>query len=269
MIRILFWKVKELIKFYFSAIKYIKIENENLRSTVIDSIENKDFPHLELIEKKRLELQSDLTNIKHNDLGAGSRTISNKSATVKDIASNSLSPDWKCQLITNIIRKSQSEYILELGTSFGILTSYIAKHIPNCKIHTIEGDATIASLAQKNFTSLNISNIELTIGNIDDELEKVLIKSGNISFAILDGNHRKIPTLHYFKTILNFTSSDTMFFIDDIRWSKEMYEAWKELIHIPYVTASIDFYFFGVISLNPVYCGNHKILLPRFFQKLF
>ena len=44
---------------------------------------------------------------------------------------------------------------------------------------------------------------------------------------------------------------DSFIIFDDINWSEEMKEAWKEIIKHPSVRISIDVYMMGIVFFNP------------------
>ena len=44
--------------------------------------------------------------------------------------------------------------------------------------------------------------------------------------VFVDGNHRWIPTLRYFETLMPMISESGMIIFDDIHWSGEMEDAW-------------------------------------------
>ena len=100
--------------------------------------------------------------------------------------------------------------ILELGTSFGISTAYLASGNENAAVYTIEGSAAIAYIASDTFTSLSIKNIEFNIGDFKDSLPIILKKTGTTDLAFIDGNHRKAPTLAYFQQLLPQTNTSSI-----------------------------------------------------------
>jgi predicted O-methyltransferase YrrM len=71
-----------------------------------------------------------------------------------------------------------------------------------------------------------------------------------IDFAFVDGNHKKEPTLHYFRELMKKSTEDTILVFDDIHWSSEMEEAWAYIKENEAVTLSIDLFFIGIIFLK-------------------
>ena len=202
------------------------------------------------IEKQRQVLLNDKTVIDVEDFGAGSTVIKTKQRVVKDIASSSLKPKKYSQLLFRMIQFYNKKNLLELGTSFGITTSYMAAATNNPSVTSMEGSQSIAKIAQQNFDALQLKNIHIVCGDFEKTLSPFLENVGTLDFAFLDGNHRKIPTLQYFKQILEKSNEETMIVFDDIHWSKEMEEAWEEIKVNKAVTLTIDLFFIGIVFLK-------------------
>jgi predicted O-methyltransferase YrrM len=184
------------------------------------------------------------------DFGAGSTVIKNKKRIVKDIAASSLKPKKFSQLLFRMIQFYNKKNVLELGTSFGITTSYMAAAKNNPVVTTMEGSQNIAAIAQQNFDALQLKNINIIKGDFEKTLFPFLATSNIIDFAFLDGNHRKIPTLQYFKQILSNSTEETIVVFDDIHWSQEMEEAWEVVKAHEAVTLTIDLFFIGIVFLK-------------------
>jgi predicted O-methyltransferase YrrM len=145
----------------------------------------------------------------------------------------------------------QPHTIVELGTSLGITTAYLATANPASEVLTFEGAETIAALAKQQFAQLNLHNIHLVTGNFDNTLQPALQKMQQVDFAFVDGNHRKEPTLNYFSWLLPYVQPASIFVFDDIHWSAEMEEAWRVIQSHPSVTCSIDLFFIGIVFFTP------------------
>ncbi len=189
--------------------------------------------------------------IEVEDFGAGSAVMKSKKRVVKDIAASSLKPKKFAQLLFRMVQHYKPVTVLELGTSLGITTSYLANGNRNGAVYTCEGSAAIASIAKNNFDALQIKNIELTEGDFAKTLSPLLNKTGKVDFAFVDGNHRKEPTIEYFTKLLNFSTHSTILIFDDIHWSEEMEAAWDEIKSHPSVTLTIDLFFIGLVFVNP------------------
>src|SRR4051812_1702934 len=110
----------------------------------------------ETIEIVRNLLKNDNTLLTVEDFGAGSRIHSHTQRTVADIATSSLKPKKYSQLLFRMVNYFQPTTILELGTSLGITTSYLASGNSNAQVITMEGAKAIATIAKQNFQSLRL-----------------------------------------------------------------------------------------------------------------
>ncbi len=199
------------------------------------------------IESLRKELSQNNETLTVEDFGAGSRVEHYQQRKISSIAASSVKPKKFSQLLFRMINHYQPLTILELGTSLGITTSYLASAKADAKVTTMEGAKAVANIAQHNFNKLHLQNIELITGNFDDVLPDILQKKSIVDFAFVDGNHRKEPTLSYFKQLLVKANEYSIFIFDDIHWSKDMDAAWSEIKACDAVTLSIDLFFIGIV----------------------
>lgn len=218
--------------------------------------DKKNYSCYASVEQKRKELLSNETIIEVEDFGAGSSVIKTNKRVIKDIASSSLKPKKYAQILFRIAQYYKPKTILELGTSFGISTAYLAfaDHIPD--VYTCEGASSIAAIAKQNFEKLGLKNIHLTEGDFANTLSPLLAKLNKIDLAFIDGNHRKEPTLNYFQQLLNHSTGSAILIFDDIHWSAGMEAAWELIKQHPAVNLTIDLFFIGIVILSPDI--NHK-----------
>jgi predicted O-methyltransferase YrrM len=134
-----------------------------------------------------------------------------------------------------------------MGASLGITSSYLALGTNWEKFITIEGSPGIAERARENFDGLQLRHIELREGNFDQELSTVLGQFSSIDFIFVDGNHRKEPTVRYFRQLLAKSTTSTIMVFDDIHWSPEMEKAWTIIRSDERVRCSIDLFFIGIL----------------------
>ena len=228
---------------------------------VFDFIKNvlrdkKEYDWYHIIETGRQKLLKQSAAIEVEDFGAGSAIIKTNKRVVADMVRSSLKPAKYAELLFRMVNHYQPKTIIELGTSFGITTSYLAAANANAKIYTIEGSTAIADIAQKTFKRMDLKNIELIKGDFNSALPALLLKLKTIDLAFIDGNHRKEPTLEYFAKLLNSSTLNSIFVFDDIHWSADMEAAWAEIKQHPSVTLTIDLFFMGIVFFNTDI--NHK-----------
>jgi len=202
------------------------------------------------VEGLRKELLKDTTELEVKDMGAGSAKNSSNRRTIASIAKNVAKPKKFGQLLYRMVKYYQPKTVLELGTSLGITTSYLALANPDTSVITMEGAPEIAAKAQENFQKLDIGNVRVVEGNFDDTLAGVLEQHPKIDFAFIDGNHRREPTERYFNQLLPHIHNDSLLIFDDIHWSKDMEAAWENILQHEAVTCNIDLFFIGIISFR-------------------
>lgn len=201
----------------------------------------------------RQTLEKDKRTIKITDYGAGSKHQASDERVVGQIARYAGISHQHGELLFDLMRYYQPKTVIELGTSVGLSTMYMAQACPQAKIISHEGCDQTAAIALDNFQKLGMKNIELVVGQFENTLEQTLSKYKAPDWIYLDGNHRKAPTMAYFDQCLKHIDGEAILLFDDIHWSKEMDEAWIEIKAHPSVVRSIDLFKWGL-----VFIGNNK-----------
>ena len=156
---------------------------------VLNSNKDSKYP---LAEYERKRLQSDTTLINFVDFGKSGKTYEKK---INTIAKSSLKSKKYAQLLRRIVQHFQPNKVLELGTSLGITTAYLA-YDQSVDITTLEGSERVAQEAEQVWKNLKLSQIQCITGDFDKTLLSVTQQSFDLIY--LDGNHRCEPTLAYF-----------------------------------------------------------------------
>jgi predicted O-methyltransferase YrrM len=258
-----FKRLSDLLGFYINAKNFRNLNDEFLAAFVYDILEAKPGnPILEKIEHQRKVILRNKYRIEFTQFGAGDASSGSK--RVNQLATTSLSPQWKCQVLYNLASKSIRGSILELGTSFGISTAYLAVSRQENTVFTVEGSKSVHDLANSFFEIMALKNIKTIYGDFNTVLPDLLDKIPEIGLAYIDGNHRKNATLEYFASIVEKCHAKSFVVIDDIYWSEEMKEAWAEIKNNPKISATVDLFQMGIAMLNPALKGHHRIIKWRF-----
>lgn len=215
------------------------------------------------IENLRQLLLHDTRVLEIEDFGAGSRIKKTNQRSVSAIAKFSLKPVKYGQLLFRIIDHYAPKHLLELGTSLGITSAYLAMANPSASLTTMEDTHSVATIARENFQKLGVKNISVIEGNFDHTLPLWLAEKQKIDFAFIDGNHRYHPTMDYFHQLLSHIHEYSILVFDDIHWSSEMEKAWTEIKNHPSVTLSIDLFFIGMVFFRKE-CKVKQALSVRF-----
>lgn len=213
-------------------------------------IDKRHFYAYQQVEALRKQLLHDGTVIEVQDLGAGSSIDKTSRRSIASIARHAAKSKKMAQLLFRIVNYYQPKTILELGTSLGISTAYMAMANPQAHIITAEGSPAIAEQAKKNFQSLHCASIQQVTGNFDDTLPGILKNLPQLDLAFIDGNHRLAPTVNYFQQLLPLVHNNSMLIFDDIHWSGEMEKAWETIREHGSVRLTIDLFFIGLVFFS-------------------
>ncbi len=190
------------------------------------------------------------------DLGVGQEK---KTRQISDIANKSLSPARFSALYYRIAKYFGATSILELGTSFGINTLYLAEK-SDATVTTFEGSAPIAGVAAITFEFAGKKNVNLIVGDIDHTLPDYLQGIRRLDVVFMDANHRYEPTLRYFHWLLKKVHERSVIIVDDIHYSREMESAWNAIRNNRLVYATADLFRCGIVFFDPSLNKQHVIL---------
>lgn len=242
------FQIEEYINYWVTSFNKYKIHSPFVYKLVTEVFEKQmNYQDFDFIENIRDELKDNNTEIEVVDLGAGSKSLKSNKRKISDIAKKSVKKEKYGHLLYMMVRHFRANSILELGTSLGITTAYLASAHQNTQVVTVEGSEAIAKIAEDNFKRLNLKNINLIIGNFDNVLKKICEDKQKFDLIFIDGNHRELPTINYFETLLPYCHNDTIMLFDDIHWSEEMQEAWEFIKNHEKVTLTIDIFEMGIV----------------------
>lgn len=228
-----------------------------IRTALPDHAGVEAFAALESLRKERLQDDRELEMV---DFGAGSTRHTGARRKVRALAASSLKAPKYARLLHRVARTYGCKNIVELGTSLGITTAYLAQAGAD-RITTFEGAPAVAALAREAFQRLSLTQVRLVEGDMNHTLPAFLTDTPPIDLVFMDGNHRKEPTLRYFQQLLPHLHEDTIVAVDDIHWSSDMEEAWAELQQHPSVTASADLFFMGFLFFRKAFRERQHIIL--------
>jgi predicted O-methyltransferase YrrM len=202
------------------------------------------------IEARRRELLKSTKSISVKDFGAGSQVAGAGGAQrrLSAITRHAAKPPRLAQLLFRLVNHFQPATILELGTSLGLTTAYLAAARARSQVITFEGCPNTAAVARETLEKLELKNVRLIEGNLDQTLPATLAELQKpVDFAFFDGNHRYEPTLRYFEQCLAKAHENSVFVLDDIHWSAEMEQAWEAIKANPAVTVTVDLFYVGLV----------------------
>ena len=252
------------------------------------------------IEEIRQEMLKDTRELEFVDYGSGgplptspSKGRSANMRRVCDIAKGSLARRKDAQLLARLVgwlgrplltspsrgrigdeasedRKGLT--IVELGTSLGVTTAYLAAMDSRNKVVTYEGCPAVAEVAQANWEKLGLSNIACVVGEITvdslqltvdslqlavDSLQLAVDRLSGIDVAFIDANHTYEATLTYFNALASRVHEKSVVVVDDIHYNEDMEKAWKAICADERVTTTMDLYRMGLVFFDKHYWRKH------------
>ncbi|SMG15764.1 Methyltransferase domain-containing protein [Marivirga sericea] len=255
-----FFLIKEYILYY-----HLKTDEHSLQSSFfyqfyLEYIKRKSSSNQwDIIENSRKRLLNDHSKIEIFDLGAGSKVNNSHRRKIKSVARYSLSSPKFSQLLSLLVKGFKCKQVIELGTSLGINTAYLATAKTDCQITTFEADPAALKIAKE--INANRKNIHFQKGDIAYLLPEYLHKSNpKIDLVYADANHTYAASIEYFNIILPYITKNSIYVMDDIHWSSGMKKAWEELKKRDEVSSSIDLFDAGLLFFNPDFKKQHYIL---------
>lgn len=212
---------------------------------------------LNTVELLRGQLKNDNTPLAIADYGTGTRAT----RTVADIARwVAIKPKYGL-LLYRLVSYFKPAHVLELGTSVGLSSSYMAVVGNSVKITTLEGAPSVADIARRNHHQLQLNNVEVITGRFEEVLLPVLAKMPTVDLVFFDGNHTDEATLAYFETCMQYVNEHSIFVFDDIYWSPGMHNAWQKIKSDPRVRLTLDVYQFGICFFNKEKLAKEDFIL--------
>lgn len=208
--------------------------------------EEKSFYCFETIEDERKKLIKSSEVVEVEDFGAGSKYTSKKRRAIRSIATTALKRPKYARLLFRLIEHLNYREVLELGTSLGITTSYLAMATGEGRVETIEGSKIIHQIAKDIGSDLGVNNVGYHHATFTMQLPK-LLDGRMYDLIFIDGHHQGDALLQYVEMTKNHLNEGGCFVIDDINWSSDMLAAWRELMSDDHFSLSMDFFEMGLL----------------------
>lgn len=220
------------------------------------------------IEQLRRQLLHDRRTIRIQDYGAGSHIHKRDIRSIQSLARHAAKPPVLARILFQLCRMLQPAMVIELGTSLGITTAYLAKAAPQAHVITVEGSESIAQEATKNFQQLRLQHIQLMPSTFEEAIPAILSQLQHPFLLFVDGDHRYDTTLQYVQAFLPYLHHDSCIVVDDIHWSRGMEKAWETLLSDQRVNLSIDLFFLGMLfNRNGRFQPEHfRLRYPTLFS---
>jgi len=215
---------------------------------LVSRVFNNSYPDFEAKSKHwRRSINRDKTKIVNENFGAGSCFIQGRETTAGKLAGISGLPHTYGMLLYKLCREFKPSVIVELGTSLGVSTYYLAHGSPDTPLITMEGSPRRSGYARSAIRKEGLFHVKFLVGNFDDLLPGLEKQLSDPLLVFIDGNHKFEPTIRYFNFFLQYVKENTIIIFDDIHWSTGMENAWKVVSTHEKVSVSIDLFRCGVV----------------------
>ena len=217
------------------------------------------------IEDVRARMLTSEEVVEFVDYGSAMRRLGEEARSdrkVRDIAKGSLAKTKYAQMLFRLVNwlghqlreGNDGLTIVELGTSLGVTTAYLAGVDTRDKVYTYEGCEAVAEIAKDNWKILGMNNIACLVGEITvDSLQRAVDNLSKIDVAFVDANHIYEATLKYFDILADRVHEKSVVVMDDIHHSEEMEMAWRAICEDERVTSTIDLYQMGLVFFDKHY----------------
>lgn len=226
-------------------------------------LEPHQFYHFEQLHQLRKELATNENKLQIHDLGAGSGVSRKTEKTISRILSSAVSPAVVSEVLFRLVNYYNLRKKIELGTSIGVNSLYLAMADSRSELYTLEGSPQIAQFARAQFDMIQTGNITLIEGDFADTLPQALNQMEKVDFAFIDGNHRSEPTWQYYEMILEKCHSKSVLVFDDIHWSTDMEEVWDRIVRDKRNAVTIDWFRLGFVFFRHGIEKQHFVLKQR------
>lgn len=261
------YQFQAFLRFYWGAVTKYQLHSpfvfELVQAVLADRRRYYAFRDAELLREKMLssDVALDVT-----DFGTGA-SRGTKKRSLRQIARLAGSSAEQGRRLFRLAQWLAPKTMLELGSSVGISTMYLASAARNTPFLSLEGCPQTAEVARTNTEMLGLKSVNIIAGAFEKTLLPALEQLQQVDLVYLDGNHRLAPTLQYFETCLPFAREQSVFIFDDIHWSPEMQTAWEHIQQHPKVNLTIDFFDFALAFVNPDFkVKQHWKVVPAWWK---
>ncbi|MBK8558039.1 MAG: class I SAM-dependent methyltransferase [Lewinellaceae bacterium] len=257
-------RIRTFWQFYTRAVTVYQLHSPRIFAWAMAVLESDQQPvQLEAIERQRTIWKQSNALVDHLDFGTGQ----SGPVPLKHMAARAASSRQQGLWLFRTIAWLQPQQVLEIGSSLGIGSAFLAAGAPDATVIALEGCPSCAQTARAFAGQLSMRNIAVHTGAFSESLPQALHQLGKLDFVFFDGNHQKAAVLALVEACLPHIHSGTVFAIDDIYWSEDMTLAWEALKKHPSVRCSVDCYDIGLLFFDDAFSEKqHFSIVPRLWK---
>jgi predicted O-methyltransferase YrrM len=196
----------------------------------------------EQIKRFKSALLSSEEKIEITDFGAGSKRLSNH-RSIRQIFQVSRSKNQYAKLLFQLSSYYKPTRILEFGTSLAWGTFHLHLGHPDARIDTVEGCPATHAAAIKYFPR-HQEHINFHQMTFESYIAK--LKDDVFDLIFIDGNHRGDALQQYLDALIKHSHNQTIWVLDDIRWTDDMWQAWNRVVQDKRFHVTLDLQRVGI-----------------------
>jgi predicted O-methyltransferase YrrM len=141
--------------------------------------------------------------------------------------------------------------IIEIGTSRGYGSMYLASGAPDSKIFSMEEKTEISLLTPGKNAQKQVENIEVLSGDYCNSIEKIIGNTGGLGMVHIADSLDSDKIVTILKLISANITKNTIISVTDIHLSARNESSWNRLRDHPSVSLSIDLLGMGLLFFRP------------------
>lgn len=262
------YQIIQFIRFYFLAIGKHRVHSPFVYSFIENVLEDQRwfyaFDEIEFQRKALAKIDLKI-KLKYNIQGAKKQY---DAYTLKSLIKTSVLNPYKCRVLFRTLEFLELKKGLELGSSIGISSSYLAKAVSPGILYCMTENAALCDLANKVHKSLNITNCNNLCKSFNEIMEETQLKFDEADFVFINGIESSRDTVRYFEQVLPFLHEKSIIIINDIYRSGKIHEDWQRIKSNKKVTLSIDLFYFGIVFFSPDFKERQNFRLKSDLMKI-
>ena len=204
------------------------------------------YTDYDLIHLERRKMLRSKIRLPVNIYGANAAKHA-ENRTLRDVVRKSSVSGKLGKLLYRMTKYHKPSVIIELGTSTGLSTLYLAMGYPDAEVITIEGNSILYGIASDVFRYLHLEHIKIVNTTFEDGLALFSHDRMKRVLVFIDGDHTYEATRKYFEYFISKAIEPVVMVFHDIYWSRDMNKIWQEIKSDPKVKTTVDLYYLGIV----------------------
>ena len=252
----------EFIKYSFRAKR-----RHGVHSPYVYRLQDESFKHkfdtnfLKRLKKLEKEIFHSKEELPKSNFGAGSKRKEKDTEKVSVIAQRSRTSRKYGRLLLQLGEHCKAQNVLELGTNLGFGAAYLSQISTLNSLTSVEGSFEFHKKAKENLEKMKVLG-RCTL--VNDSFEDYITQDKTVyDLIFIDGDHTQAALFNYLHLLRDNMHDETLVVLDDIRWSKDMLEAWQRIVEDKKFHLSMDFFRLGVVAKRSSQEKEHFILKKK------